>query len=117
VEKVVLEGKLMRVFGGRSWDLIRLSGSGHVGLEVVLRQFEGHYVRVVVETLEVLEPSRAGRDDLDELVGIPEKVRGRLRAAGFDGVKSLRAADDSELLQIEGVGRATLARIRAEVGR
>jgi DNA integrity scanning protein DisA with diadenylate cyclase activity len=36
--------------------------------------------------------------------------------AGFDTAESIRTASDKELLAISGVGKATLAQIREDIG-
>jgi len=44
----VLEGKLVRILDGRTWDLTLAEG-GHAGLEGVLREYEGQDVVIKIE--------------------------------------------------------------------
>lgn len=44
---------------------------------------------------------------------IPQSVLDALEAAGFGGREAIDAASDDELLAVEGVGPATLAKLRA----
>ena len=45
-------------------------------------------------------------------LGIGKRMAGKLIDAGYSKVKLLRAATDEELLSIEGVGQATVDKVR-----
>lgn len=49
-----MQGQLVRILGGRMWEL--LTEEGHVGLEGMLREYEGKRVRVTI--VEVKEKTR-----------------------------------------------------------
>lgn len=47
---------------------------------------------------------------------VSESVQGRLVDAGYDSTEAIQAASDDELLEIDGVGPATLQKIREASG-
>ena len=54
--------------------------------------------------------------ELAEIAGVGEAKAESLREAGFDSVDDVRGADQSELADVEGIGNALAARIKADVG-
>lgn len=53
-----MTGQLVRILDGRSWEL--LAEEGHVGLEGMLREYEGKRVRVtIVEVSEKRKGKKA----------------------------------------------------------
>ena len=75
-------------------------------------------VRVVEPTKQ---PDNTGGDqqpDNDQQPGTPlpealdQRVREALAAAGYTSVEEVRDADDETLLAVEGIGKATLAKVR-----
>jgi large subunit ribosomal protein L32e len=57
-----------------------------------------------------------GPEDLTDISGVGEKKAETLRAAGYDSVGAIRAASQADLADVEGVGMALAARIKADVG-
>ncbi len=55
-------------------------------------------------------------EELVEISGVSEERAGTLRDAGFESVDAIRRADQSELAEIDGIGTALAARIKADVG-
>lgn len=55
-------------------------------------------------------------DQLEDIGGVGDSKAEALRSAGFDSVDAVRAADESELAAVDGIGTALAARIKAEVG-
>ncbi|WP_049901232.1 50S ribosomal protein L32e [Halococcus agarilyticus] len=55
-------------------------------------------------------------DDLTDVSGVGDAKADTLREAGFESVEDLRRAEQSELAEIEGIGNALAARIKADVG-
>ena len=68
------------------------------------------------------EADEADTDDEDvptglaEIAGVGETKAESLREAGFDSVDDVRGADQSALADVEGIGNALAARIKADVG-
>ncbi len=54
--------------------------------------------------------------ELTDVGGIGDQTADALAEAGFDTVDDLRAAEESELTEVEGIGNALAARIKADVG-
>jgi large subunit ribosomal protein L32e len=54
--------------------------------------------------------------ELTDISGVGDNKADALRDAGFDSVEAVSRADQSELADIEGVGNALAARIKADVG-
>ena len=54
--------------------------------------------------------------ELVEIAGVGETKAESLREAGFDSVDEVRGADQSTLADVEGIGNALAARIKADVG-
>ena len=55
-------------------------------------------------------------EELTDISGIGEAKAESLREAGFDSVDDVRGADQSALADVEGIGNALAARIKADVG-
>jgi large subunit ribosomal protein L32e len=55
-------------------------------------------------------------DELTDVSGVGEEKAESLREAGFESVADLERADQSNLADVEGVGNALAARIKADVG-
>jgi large subunit ribosomal protein L32e len=55
--------------------------------------------------------------DLEEISGVGPSKADILREAGYDAIEDLQAASQSELAEIEGIGNALAARIKADVGQ
>ena len=49
--------------------------------------------------------------------GVSKAMAGKLIDAGYQTPRILREASDEELLAIEGVGQATVDKVRVQVGR
>jgi len=54
--------------------------------------------------------------ELEEISGVGESKAEALRAAGYETVEDVKAASQSELSDVEGIGNALAARIKADVG-
>jgi hypothetical protein len=85
-------------------------------------QVENHRIELPVapwtaelEARGVVIPVEAPETALQESVSGVE-IPDILVQAGFDTAESIRAASDDELLAVSGVGKATLAQIREEIG-
>jgi large subunit ribosomal protein L32e len=55
-------------------------------------------------------------EELEDIGGVGASKADALREAGFDSVEAVHAADEDELADIEGIGTALAARIKADVG-
>ncbi len=55
-------------------------------------------------------------DELTDVSGVGEEKAEALREAGFDTVDDLRRAGQSDLSEVDGIGNALAARIKADVG-
>jgi len=55
-------------------------------------------------------------DELEEISGVGESKAEALREAGYESVEDVQAASQAELAEVEGVGNALAARIKADVG-
>ena len=55
-------------------------------------------------------------ESLEDVAGVGPAKAEALREAGYDSVEDLKAASQAELAEVEGVGNALAARIKAEVG-
>jgi large subunit ribosomal protein L32e len=72
-----------------------------------------------VADLDVAEEDETEGEVPDELTGVSgvgEEKADDLRDAGFESVADLRRAEQSDLADVEGVGNALAARIKADVG-
>lgn len=58
----------------------------------------------------------AGPQELTEISGVGESKAEALLDAGFKSVDDIRAADQSDLSDVSGIGNALAARIKADVG-
>ena len=54
--------------------------------------------------------------ELEDISGVGPSKAESLREAGYETVEDVKAASQSELAQVEGVGNALAARIKADVG-
>ncbi|WP_440989233.1 50S ribosomal protein L32e [Haloarchaeobius baliensis] len=54
--------------------------------------------------------------ELEDISGVGESKADALRAAGYETVEDVKAASQSELSDVEGIGNALAARIKADVG-
>ncbi|WP_135304332.1 50S ribosomal protein L32e [Haloarcula amylovorans] len=54
--------------------------------------------------------------ELTDISGVGDSKAESLREAGFDTVDDVRAADQSALAEVDGIGNALAARIKADVG-
>ncbi len=75
-------------------------------------------IKADVEEIDVddSEASEETPEELTEVSGVGEEKAEALRAAGFDTVADLERADQSNLADVEGIGNALAARIKADVG-
>ena len=55
-------------------------------------------------------------DELEEISGVGPSKADALREAGYETVEDVKAASQSELSEVDGVGNALAARIKADVG-
>ncbi|WP_096394495.1 50S ribosomal protein L32e [Halorubrum trapanicum] len=55
-------------------------------------------------------------DELEDISGVGPSKADALREAGYETVEDVKAASQSELSEVEGVGNALAARIKADVG-
>jgi len=55
-------------------------------------------------------------DDLEDISGVGPSKAAALRDAGYETVDDVRRAEQSDLAEVEGVGNALAARIKADVG-
>ena len=55
-------------------------------------------------------------DDLTAVSGVGDAKADTLREAGYESVEDVRRADQSDLAEIDGIGNALAARIKADVG-
>jgi large subunit ribosomal protein L32e len=62
------------------------------------------------------EDDDEGPEELTDISGVGEEKAETLREAGYDSVGAIRAADQSDLADVDGVGMALAARIKADVG-
>ncbi|PSP50289.1 50S ribosomal protein L32e [Halobacteriales archaeon QH_7_69_31] len=58
----------------------------------------------------------AGPSDLEDIAGVGDSKAESLREAGYDSVDAIRGASQSELADVDDVGNALAARIKADVG-
>ncbi|UWG48646.1 Ribosomal protein L32E [Halanaeroarchaeum sp. HSR-CO] len=54
--------------------------------------------------------------DLDDISGVGPSKADALREAGYESVEDVKAASQSELAELDGIGNALAARIKADVG-
>jgi large subunit ribosomal protein L32e len=75
-------------------------------------------IKADVEEIDVddSEASEETPEELTEVSGVGEEKAEALRAAGFDTVADLERAGQSDLADVEGIGNALAARIKADVG-
>lgn len=55
-------------------------------------------------------------DELSDISGVGESKAEALREAGYEDVDDVRAASQDELAEVDGIGNALAARIKADVG-
>ncbi|MWG35146.1 50S ribosomal protein L32e [Halomarina oriensis] len=68
------------------------------------------------ETVEVDDDESEGPADIEDISGVGPSKADALRDAGYDAVDDIRAASQSDLAEVEGIGNALAARIKADVG-
>jgi large subunit ribosomal protein L32e len=68
-----------------------------------------------VEAVERAAEAEAERD-LTDIAGVGESMAEKLRDAGFETVEHLRVATEDQLSDVDGIGAALAARIKADVG-
>ena len=66
------------------------------------------------ETTAADEPE--GPADIEAISGVGPSKADALREAGYESVDDVRAASQSDLAEVEGIGNALAARIKADVG-
>ena len=66
--------------------------------------------------VEESEPEDEGPSELEDIAGVGASKAEALREAGFGSVDAVRGASQSELADVEGIGNALAARIKADVG-
>jgi large subunit ribosomal protein L32e len=62
------------------------------------------------------DADEAGPAELEDVGGVGPATAESLREAGYERVTDLKAASQSELAEVDGIGNALAARIKAEVG-
>ncbi len=62
------------------------------------------------------EDADEGPAELTAIAGVGDSKAEALREAGYDTVDAVRVADQVELAEVEGIGNALAARIKADVG-
>ena len=55
-------------------------------------------------------------DEIEEIAGVGGAKADSMRAAGYESVEDVQAASQEELAEVEGIGNALAARIKADVG-
>ena len=60
--------------------------------------------------------STDGPDSLDEISGVGANKADALREAGYSSIEDVKLASQDELAEVEGIGNALAARIKADVG-
>ncbi|PSP55081.1 50S ribosomal protein L32e [Halobacteriales archaeon QS_1_67_19] len=55
-------------------------------------------------------------EQLEDISGVGPSKAESLEAAGFDSVEDVKAADQDDLAEVDGIGNALAARIKADVG-
>ena len=66
--------------------------------------------------VEESEPEDEGPAGLEDIAGVGGSKTDALREAGYGSVDAVRGASQSELADVEGIGNALAARIKADVG-
>jgi large subunit ribosomal protein L32e len=68
--------------------------------------------------VEEVEADAEGEEDPDltDIAGVGESTAANLRDAGFETVEHLRVATEEQLADVDGIGAALAARIKADVG-
>src|SRR6056297_812588 len=54
--------------------------------------------------------------ELEDISGVGPSKADALREAGYESVEDVKAASQSELAELDGIGNALAARIKADVG-
>jgi len=62
------------------------------------------------------EPADDRPEELTDVAGVGERTASSLREAGYESVDDLAAAAQDDLTEVDGVGTALAARIKADVG-
>ena len=66
--------------------------------------------------VEESEPEDEGPSGLEDIAGVGASKADALREAGYDSLDAVRGASQSELADVEGIGNALAARVKADVG-
>jgi DNA uptake protein ComE-like DNA-binding protein len=77
------------------------------------REAVADLLEAVVAASEPMSDDPAGEL---EAMGLEPSVAEKLEAAGYRDAASIRAASDEELREVDGIGAATLRKVRAVVG-
>ncbi len=62
------------------------------------------------------EPADDGPSSLEDISGVGPSKADALRDEGYDSIEDVQAASQSDLAEVEGIGNALAARIKADVG-
>ncbi|WP_079977623.1 50S ribosomal protein L32e [Halococcus sediminicola] len=73
-------------------------------------------IKADVEEIDVEESDEETPEELEDVSGVGEGKAEALREAGFESVADLERAEQSDLADVEGIGNALAARIKADVG-
>ncbi|WP_115865355.1 50S ribosomal protein L32e [Halorussus litoreus] len=65
---------------------------------------------------EADEPEQDGPESLDDISGVGASKAEALREAGYESVADVQAASQDDLAEVDGIGNALAARIKADVG-
>jgi large subunit ribosomal protein L32e len=68
------------------------------------------------EPVEDIDEREPADDEMTDIPGVDTTTAATLRGAGFESVEDLKAADQDDLADVEGIGNALAARIKADVG-
>ena len=68
------------------------------------------------EAAEAPPAAAEGPEEIDDISGVGAAKADALRAAGYETVEHIRRATQADLAEIEGIGNALAARIKADVG-
>mgnify|MGYP006287722987 CR=1 FL=1 len=69
-----------------------------------------------VEEEEAAEPARDVPESIEDISGVGAAKADALRDAGYESVESIQRASQADLAEVEGIGKALAARIKADVG-
>lgn len=69
-------------------------------------------LEAIADLQEVMEGKGGG---LESVEGIGPELAHELRQSGYETPDDLRAADDEDLLEVEGIGKAKLKAVRSQI--